>query len=151
MLYYIEIMYKIQVKLKSFCSANRLREPYRGACNNLHGHNYAIAITLGAKQLDECGFVMDFSKVKELCNNWLAQHWDHGVILNENDATLLEFLKQEKQKYFLLPENMQPSSENMAKYAFEEFSKMIQQAELLQVEIWETKNCKAIYEKPSNS
>lgn len=144
-------MYKIQVKLKSFCVANRLGEPYRGVCNNLHGHNYAIAIILGSKELDEFGFVMDFTKVKELCNNWLEQHWDHGVILNENDAPLLEFLKQEKQKYFLLPNNLPTSSENLAKYAFDEFSKMIQQAELLKVEIAETKDCIAIYEKPSNS
>jgi 6-pyruvoyltetrahydropterin/6-carboxytetrahydropterin synthase len=144
-------MYKIQVKLKSFCVANRLRDPYKGACNNLHGHNYAITITLGAKKLDEYGFVMDFSKVKELCNNWLEQHWDHGVILNAQDTTLLKFLKQDKQKYFLLPGNMQPSSENLAKYAFDEFSKMIQQAELLKIEIAETTDSIAIYEKPSNN
>jgi 6-pyruvoyltetrahydropterin/6-carboxytetrahydropterin synthase len=148
-------MYKIQIQLDNFSASHRHNHHYSGICKNLHGHNYDIAIKLGAQQLDEFGFVMDFCKVKELCNNWLEQHWDHGVILSAKDTTLLEFLQQEKQKYFLLPENMPPSCENLTKYAFEEFTKMISQensqAQVLRVEIWETKHFKAIYEKPSIS
>ena len=154
MLLYI-YMYKIQIQLDIFSAANRLTHHYNGACKNLHGHNYDIAITLGAKQLDEFGFVMDFCKVKKLCNDWIEQHWDHVVILDAEDTTLLEFLKQEKQKYFLLPINMPASCENLTKYAFTEFTKIIAQkypqVQVLKVEIWETKHFKAIYEKPSNS
>ena len=144
-------MHKIQVQLKSFSAANRLSHHYSGVCKNIHGHNYDIAITIGAETLDEFGFVMDFTAVKDLCNNWIQDNWDHSVIVNADDVTWLEFLQKEKQKYFLLPENLTSSSENLAKYAFEEFSKIIaehkQGAKLLQVEICETRNCKAIYSK----
>jgi len=143
-------MYKIQIQLDSFSAAHRQSHHYSGLCKNLHGHNYKIRITLRAEQLDEFGFVMDFCQVKELCNSWIEKNWDHGVILNEDDISLLEFLKQEQQKYFLLPKNTQPSCENLTKYAFEQFVKIIannnQQVEVIQVEIWETNDFKAIYE-----
>ena len=144
-------MYKIQVKLNDFSAANRLSQHYNGACKNLHGHNYEVTVTIAAPQLDEFGFVVDFCKVRELFNNWIEQHWDHTVIVSEQDSALLEFVKQDQQKYFLFPNSQPPSVENLTKYAFEEFTKIIAQenpqVELLQVAIGESKGCKAIYEK----
>ncbi len=145
-------MYKIQIQLDDFSASHRHNHHYSGICRNLHGHNYEIAVTIAATPLDEFGFVMDFCEVKKLCNGWIQEHWDHGVILNAGDATLLNFLRQEKQKYFLLPENMPPSCENLAQYAFTELNKIIanknQQVQIIKVEIWETKHFKAAYEKP---
>ncbi|KPJ68180.1 MAG: hypothetical protein AMJ43_01910 [Coxiella sp. DG_40] len=142
-------MYKIRVKLKSFSAAHRLRKYHTDRCSNLHGHNYDISVVLGTKRLNEFGFVMDFRRVKELCNNWVEKHWDHVVILDENDSTLLEFLKREQQKFFLLPNEYPTSAENLAKYAFIQLAEIIdredKQIKLLQVEISETKNCTAIY------
>jgi 6-pyruvoyltetrahydropterin/6-carboxytetrahydropterin synthase len=144
-------MHKIRIQLKSFSAAHRLRNYHADKCSNLHGHNYNISVTLGTKQLNEFGFVMDFRRVKELCNDWIEKYWDHAVILNENDSALLGFLKREQQKFFLLPNECPTSVENLAKYAFTQLTKIIEQAnkqiKLLQVEISETENCTAIYAK----
>lgn len=144
-------MYKIRIRLKSFSAAHRLLNYHADKCSNLHGHNYDISVTLGAEQLNEFGFVMDFRQVKELCNDWVEKHWDHAVILNEDDSTLLEFLKREQQKIFLLPNKRPTSVENLAKYAFTQLTEIIEQEDkqikLLQVEISETENCTAIYAK----
>ena len=82
-------MYKIRIQLKSFSAAHRLLNYHADKCSNLHGHNYDISVTLGAKQLNKFGFVMDFRQVKELCNDWVDKYWDHAVILNKDDVTLL--------------------------------------------------------------
>ncbi len=144
-------MYKIRIKLKSFSAAHRLRNYHADKCSNLHGHNYDISVTLGAEQLNKFGFVMDFRRVKELCNDWVERHWDHAVIVDENDRTLLDFLQKDKQKFFLLQNKHLTSVENLAKYAFTQLTEIIEQEDkrikLLQVEISETEKCIAIYEK----
>jgi len=144
-------MYKIRIQLKSFSAAHRLLNYHADKCSNLHGHNYDISVTLGAKQLNKFGFVMDFRQVKELCNDWVDKYWDHAVILNKDDVTLLEFLQKEQQKFFLLANEDSTSVENLAKYAFMQLTEIIEQEDkqikLLQVEISETENCTAIYAK----
>lgn len=144
-------MHKIRIQLKSFSAAHRLRNYHTNKCCNLHGHNYDISVTLGAKQLNEFGFVMDFRRVKELCNDWVEKYWDHAVIVDEKDITLLKFLQKEQQKIFLLPNKHLTSVENLAKYAFMQLTKIIEQEDkqikLLQVEISETEKCIAIYAK----
>ena len=144
-------MYKIRIQLKSFSAAHRLLNYHADKCSNLHGHNYDISVTLGAKQLNKFGFVMDFRQVKELCNDWVDKYCDHAVILNKDDVTLLEFFQKEQQKFFLLANEDSTSVENLAKYAFMQLTEIIEQEDkqikLLQVEISETENCTAIYAK----
>jgi 6-pyruvoyltetrahydropterin/6-carboxytetrahydropterin synthase len=51
-------------------------------CENLHGHNYRVALTLKCHILDqEAHFVRDFGEIKRLVQELLKQELDHRVLL----------------------------------------------------------------------
>jgi len=67
------------------------RQPvHKGHCRFVHGHNWSFHFTFEADELDECGFVVDFGKLKwlkELLDEW----FDHTTVLNEDDPLLPYF------------------------------------------------------------
>lgn len=71
------------------------RQPaHDGHCALVHGHNWGFEFEFSAEQLDECGFVVDFGKLKWL-KEWLAGKFDHTLVVNQNDPSLLFFSKHE--------------------------------------------------------
>jgi 6-pyruvoyltetrahydropterin/6-carboxytetrahydropterin synthase len=79
-------MIRVTKELK-FCAAHRLLH-YKGACRNVHGHNYRVFITLSAEELDTLGMVVDFGTVKKVLQDWLDTLYDHALILNIKDPLL---------------------------------------------------------------
>jgi len=70
---------------------------HKSQCRNLHGHRYAIEITLSGDIIDqesasENGMVMDFSDVKAIAKNMLVNVWDHAFLVYKNDQVVLDFL-----------------------------------------------------------
>ena len=120
-------MYQITIETH-FSSAHRLRQ-YDGECERLHGHNWKVLIYVSSEVLNDLGMVMDFKdlkgKVKPLIGNL-----DHQY-LNE----IPPFTE------------INPTTENMAKYLFDEFSKVINTdlIKVTNVEIWESSTCFASY------
>ena len=57
-------MYEVTVE-QSFAAAHALRH-YKGACENLHGHNFKVHVTIEGEQLDVAGMLVDFLDVKAL-------------------------------------------------------------------------------------
>jgi 6-pyruvoyltetrahydropterin/6-carboxytetrahydropterin synthase len=45
-------------------------------CSRLHGHNYAVTLMLGADQLDEHGFVIDYRGLAAF-KEWIDTRFDH--------------------------------------------------------------------------
>ena len=142
-------MYKIRRQLRDFCAAHRLINGYQGKCQHLHGHNYAVSVTIGCPSLNEYGFVEDFSLVKALLDEWLQQHWDHVTLVLATDKPLLTFLQQEQMRYFVIDHAPNTTAEVLAKYLFDMFSGILSRhrsdLRLLEVELSETPNSKAIY------
>lgn len=147
-------MYLVKKQLKTFSAAHRLIKGYVGKCRNLHGHNYAVRITFTAAKLDEYDFVIDFDDINKLCNRWVVDNWDHGVLVNEADSALLNFCRQEQQKYYILPDNQNSTVECLSKHLFHQFQTILQTNEItacyphlsiIQVEVAETETAKAIY------
>jgi queuosine biosynthesis protein QueD len=91
-------------------------------CRHLHGHRYAIEITLSGKIIDtegasEQGMVMDFSEVKHIARRMLVDHWDHAFLVYQGDQTVVEFLAGlPGHKTVVLP--VVPTAENLAAEAF---------------------------------
>ena len=56
--------------MDTFSAAHRLEE-FRGGCENLHGHNYRIEVTVAGEDLDPQGVVMDFRELKGLLKDVL--------------------------------------------------------------------------------
>jgi 6-pyruvoyltetrahydropterin/6-carboxytetrahydropterin synthase len=95
---------------------------HKSQCKNLHGHRYAIEITLSGdiiknEQASENGMVMDFSDVKTIAKEAIVNVWDHAFLVYQHDLEVLNFLNTlENHKTVIFP--TVPTAENMAQEAF---------------------------------
>ena len=91
-------------------------------CRHLHGHRYALEITLSGEIIRtegaaEQGMVMDFSDVKSIANAVLVKRWDHAFLVYQGDRAVVEFLGSlPEHKTVVLP--VVPTAENLAAEAF---------------------------------
>lgn len=58
---------------------------HESKCANLHGHRYAIEITLHKPGLDSIGRVLDFGEIKRILQQWIDDNWDHNILLHPED------------------------------------------------------------------
>ena len=101
-------MFEITVEA-GFSSGHYLRN-YRGKCENPHGHNYTVFVTLIGEELDEAGMLVDFKLLKQVMRP-TVDYLDHFMI---ND--LAPFDKE-----------INPSAENLAKYFYEQTSNQLRE------------------------
>ena len=93
-------MYEITVDA-GFSSGHYLRN-YRGKCENPHGHNYKVRVTLRGEALDESGLLLDFKELKKVLRP-VVEYLDHQMINDLEPFTTVN-----------------PSAENLAKYFFDQ-------------------------------
>lgn len=115
----------------TFAAAHQLRN-YRGKCENLHGHNYRVQVSVEGRELAFNGLLFDFTDLKKALHG-VAGYLDHKF-LNE------------------LPpfDAVNPTAENIAKFICEEVQKSLPDppvngARVCQVKVWETDTSLAIY------
>jgi 6-pyruvoyltetrahydropterin/6-carboxytetrahydropterin synthase len=95
---------------------------HKSQCRNLHGHRYAIEITLSGdiiqqENSSDNGMVMDFSDVKRIAREAVVDVWDHAFIVYEHDDPIINFLNSlPGHKTVIFPKV--PTAENMASEAF---------------------------------
>ena len=95
---------------------------HKSQCRNLHGHRYALEITLSGdiisqEQASENGMVMDFSDVKHIARTSVVDVWDHAFLVYFKDKPVLDFLNSlPNHKTVIFPSV--PTAENMAAEAF---------------------------------
>ena len=101
---------------------------HKSSCKNLHGHRYAIEVTVKGEIIDEeqksdFGMVMDFKDSKELIRQTIVTPWDHAFIVYEKDHEVINFLATLKDhKTVIFPKV--PTAENMALVAMEKLKKV---------------------------
>ena len=120
-------MYEITVN-KSFSAAHIIKD-IGGKCEELHGHNFIVEVTLAAETLNKEGLLIDFRMVK----GWLDELFealDHKY-LNEHP-------------YF---RNVNPSAENLARFIFDKINEKAQarNVDVSCVTVWESENARATY------
>src|SRR6266852_5933652 len=77
-------MYEVTVE-DTFAAGHYLRN-YKGKCENPHGHNYKIRVTLAGAELDKAGLLLDFKDLKDVMKHAIDRldhpmvhfHADHG-------------------------------------------------------------------------
>lgn len=95
---------------------------HKSQCRNLHGHRYALEITLSGdiisqQEVSENGMVMDFSDVKKIARESVVDLWDHAFLVYKDDKAVLDFLNSlPNHKTVIFP--CVPTAENMAAEAF---------------------------------
>jgi 6-pyruvoyltetrahydropterin/6-carboxytetrahydropterin synthase len=92
----------------SFSSGHYLRN-YRGKCENPHGHNYKVRVTLQGRELDQAGLLLDFKELKNVMRP-VIDYLDHQMINDLEPFTTLN-----------------PSAENLAKYFYDETNKQLRE------------------------
>ncbi|MEI7843635.1 MAG: 6-carboxytetrahydropterin synthase QueD [Gallionellaceae bacterium] len=96
---------------------------HNSQCKHLHGHRYAIEITLSGDIIttegaSEQGMVMDFSDVKRIAKERVVDAWDHAFLVYRGDKMVLDFLTSiPGHKTVIL--DVVPTAENLAKVAFD--------------------------------
>ena len=92
-------MYEVTVQ-DTFSSGHYLRD-YYGKCENPHGHNYRVLVTLIGEQLEPNGLLLDFKLLKRILQPTI-QYLDHFMINDLEPFTTVN-----------------PSAENIARYFFD--------------------------------
>jgi len=120
-------MYQASIQTQ-FSAAHFLRN-YKGKCENLHGHNWKVEVTVSSETLDDTGMVIDFTILKQKTITIIEQ-LDHSH-LNE----IPPFVK------------INPSSENIAAYIFNLLKEALKDTPVLltKVSVWESDTSRATY------
>lgn len=119
-------------------------------CRHLHGHRYALEVTLEGDVISDAGaaqqgMVMDFAEVKAIAQRQVVDAWDHAFLAWRGDTTVLDFLRTipgHKTVLFDAP----PTAEHLALTALRILDKAYQDKygnnlRLATVRIYETPNC----------
>ncbi len=72
-------MFEVAVD-QTFAAGHALRN-YKGKCENVHGHNFRVQVTIEGERLDDTGLLVDFIDVKKSMQDVIAR-LDHQF-LNE--------------------------------------------------------------------
>jgi 6-pyruvoyltetrahydropterin/6-carboxytetrahydropterin synthase len=120
-------MYKLTIRT-SFAAAHNLIN-YQGDCENLHGHNWKVDVTVTARELDKAGLGIDFKVLK----------LEAGVVINELDHKFLN----ENPAF----QSISPSSENISRYLYYRLSERLNNdnIKIESVAVWESDNASACY------
>lgn len=129
---------------------------HKSQCRHLHGHRYALEITLSGEVIDKDGdaangMVMDFSEVKSLAMTHVVSAWDHAFLAYAGDRIVLDMLEAiPGHKTVVL--DCVPTAENLAHTAFEILDKVYRDTygnhlRLERVRLYETPNCWADAER----
>ena len=92
-------VYELTIE-RDFSAAHTMRG-HPGECARLHGHNYRVLLTVEGEQLNDGGMLMDFAELKRILDDLLAG-LDHR---HRNEVPPFD--------------EINPSSENLARYLFE--------------------------------
>ncbi|MGB0036499.1 MAG: 6-carboxytetrahydropterin synthase QueD [Candidatus Acidiferrales bacterium] len=122
-------MYEVSVD-ETFSAGHALRA-YKGKCENMHGHNYKVRVTLAGKELDSVGLLYDFVHLKQVIQG-VIRSLDHKY-LNETPPF----------------DVVNPSAENIARHIYDTTVKQLQQspngAGIASITVWETDVTAATY------
>jgi 6-pyruvoyltetrahydropterin/6-carboxytetrahydropterin synthase len=123
---------------------------HKSQCRHLHGHRYAIEITLSGEVIDKAGdaangMVMDFSQVKDLAKQHVVDLWDHSFLVFAGDLAVVDFLNSMPGHKTVILDRV-PTAENLAQIAFELLDAAYRDTygnhlRLAQVRLFETPNC----------
>ena len=123
-------MFQVTVE-DTFAAGHYLRN-YRGKCENPHGHNYKVRVTLCGEELDRAGLLLDFKDLRDVMRD-TVDRLDHQMINELEPFTVLN-----------------PSAENLAKYFYDQTQIKLRattngRVRVKDVTVWETDTTTATY------
>ncbi len=123
---------------------------HQSQCRHVHGHRYALEVTLVGGVIDahdrpDDGMVMDFSEVKAIAKRHVVDLWDHAFLVWRGDRGVVDFLAGLPDHKTVVLERV-PTAENLARLAFAILDPLYRDSygnhlRLDQVRLYETPNC----------
>jgi len=117
-----------------------------GKCRTLHGHRYAVEITV-AGELAREGYVLDFADIKAKVGGWIDEHLDHTAAYQKDDPLMIEFARLNARaglKPFFAMDSA-PTAETIAELIGRQAERLLDGFRVCQVKVWETPNCSATW------
>jgi 6-pyruvoyltetrahydropterin/6-carboxytetrahydropterin synthase len=99
---------------------------YEGPCEKLHGHTWKVQVFIKGNKLNKLGMMMDFKEVKLMVQFAVAK-------LDHTNLNMIPYFRK-----------VNPTSENVAKYIFDQVSK---KADVVKVTVFESPVTSATYER----
>ncbi|PKN05161.1 MAG: 6-carboxytetrahydropterin synthase QueD [Deltaproteobacteria bacterium HGW-Deltaproteobacteria-9] len=120
-------MFEVTIK-KTFSAAHILKE-IGGKCEDLHGHNFIVEVTVKGEALNKEDILIDFRDLKGWTDE-ILEAFDHKY-LNE-----IEVFR-----------GTNPSSERIARYIHDRLADMMKPTNLsvARVTVWESENARVAY------
>jgi 6-pyruvoyltetrahydropterin/6-carboxytetrahydropterin synthase len=122
-------MFEVTVD-QTFAAGHALRN-YKGKCENVHGHNFKVQVTIEGQRLDDAGMLVDFVDVKRVMRQ-VIERLDHQFL---NDVSPFDVKN--------------PSAENIAEYFHIEMTSGLAETpvpvRISEVRVWETDIQSACY------
>lgn len=131
---------------------------HQSQCRHLHGHRYAIEVTLSGEVIEKDGdaangMVMDFSQVKDIAKQYVVDAWDHAFLAYAGDRAVVDFLASMPGHKTVVLDRV-PTAENLARIAFRILDAAYRDTygnhlRLERVRLYETPNCWADAVRPT--
>jgi 6-pyruvoyltetrahydropterin/6-carboxytetrahydropterin synthase len=119
-------MYQSSKTFRNFPVAHR-RWQHQGHCSLVHGYSREFTFWFRCQFLQEkTGFVMDFGDLKDV-KAWLTQHFDHTLLIDEDDPLMEDFLALSEKGACKLITYPDVGMEGTAKFVYDHINPMIQQ------------------------
>ncbi len=123
--------------IEDYISAAHQLKGYKGKCENIHGHNWKVEVSVCGEKLNDIGILIDFHELKDMLKEVL-QEFDHT---NLNDTR--EFADKN------------PSSEILSKIIYNKLNEMLQHynnknktaIDVYAVTVWESASCRSTYQE----
>jgi 6-pyruvoyltetrahydropterin/6-carboxytetrahydropterin synthase len=119
-------------------------------CRHLHGHRYAIEVTVSGDIVTtegdaEQGMVTDFASLKSLVQQHIVAPWDHAFLAYAGDHAVVDFLQSLPGHQTVLFD-APPTAEHLSLAAFQILERALagaygERIRIEQVRIYETPNC----------
>lgn len=118
-----------ELYIETHFSAAHALKGYQGDCSRLHGHNWIVRVYVRCGMLNEIGIGIDFRIIKEHVRE-ILQGLDHA-----NISDLPQFC------------DINPSSENIARYLYKELGKRLNtdHIRVSKIKVSETPNAGVFY------
>ncbi len=89
---------------------------YDGKCAHIHGHSYALFVTVSGTPIEENGnpkngMLMDFSDLKDIVKSNIVDIFDHALVLYKDSVLLAQLTGCEAQQVIRTAYN--PTCENL--------------------------------------
>lgn len=115
-------MYELMTE-GTFDAAHQLMG-YEGPCEKLHGHTWKVQVFIRGNKLNKLGMLVDFKEVKLLIQFAIGK-------LDHTNLNVIPYFRK-----------VNPTSENLAKYIFDQVSK---KADVTKVTVFESATTSASY------